>query len=200
MTDAPNPDGDSSGDMPSAINPDQVPDASPPGPDQAVLHGHAGQLRNASTWAVSGGTLIALLILAIKMPGGPGIAAVGGMGVFTLTLLCLALAVLIRLGKAWLYTRMVRFSISDQRMHLKRGVFDVRTDNLQMYRVRDVVVNEPFICRVFGRGNVTLISVDESTPRVTLQAIPNPQKTAEMIRQIVQKARVARGVREVETG
>jgi len=51
---------------------------------------------------------------------------------------------------------------------------------------------------LFGRGSVTLLTSDRSTPTVVLRAIPNPIGVADMLRAHVQRCRVANGVREFD--
>ena len=55
----------------------------------------------------------------------------------------------------------------------------------------------PFI-RLFGRGNVELITSDRTTPVLTLSAVTKPDELRESIRRHVDAERRRKGVREMD--
>jgi len=92
-----------------------------------------------------------------------------------------------------------RYELTDQRLHESVGVFWRRTDELELYRVLDIAIEEPFLQRLVGRGRVVLRTADRSTPVVVLNAIPNPSAVGYLIRDLVERCRVAKGVRHFDT-
>ena len=74
----------------------------------------------------------------------------------------------------WIVTRCLRYSVTDQRVRVTEGVFNKRTDSLELYRVKDVVLLEPFGLRLFGLGNIELRTSDLNTPLLVLRAVPTP--------------------------
>ena len=92
-----------------------------------------------------------------------------------------------------------RYELTDQRLLESTGVFFRRTDELELYRVVDLVIEEPLLQRLVGRGRVVLRSADRSTPTVVLNAIPNPRRVGALLRNLVERCRVAKGVRHFDT-
>lgn len=92
-----------------------------------------------------------------------------------------------------------RYELTDQRLLESTGVFFRRTDELELYRVVDLVIEEPLLQRFVGRGRVVLRTADRSTPTVVLNAIPNPRQVGALIRNLVERCRVAKGVRHFDT-
>ena len=98
----------------------------------------------------------------------------------------------------WIVTRCFRYSVSDQRIRVTEGVFNKRTDSLELYRVKDVVLLQPFGLRMFGVGNVELRTSDMTSPLLTLNAVPDPAALREKILLAAEARRDAKGVRELD--
>lgn len=94
--------------------------------------------------------------------------------------------------------RSVKYQITNQRVVSKTGIFSKQTEMIELYRVRDLEVFEPFLFRIFGKGNLKLITADTSTPSFMLRAIPNPQKLFDELRIAVEKRRDDKRVRGIE--
>jgi uncharacterized membrane protein YdbT with pleckstrin-like domain len=92
-----------------------------------------------------------------------------------------------------------RYELTDQRLRETTGVFFRRTDELELYRVADIAVEQPLLQRFVDRGRVVLRTADRSTPTVTLNAVPRPTEVANLIREHVERCRVAKGVRHFDT-
>ena len=100
----------------------------------------------------------------------------------------------------WVENRCHRYVVSDQRIRETEGVFSKRTDSTELYRVKDVVLLQPFGLRMFGLGNVELRSSDVSSPLLVLHAVPNPADLREKILIAAEARRDAKGVRELDIG
>ena len=98
----------------------------------------------------------------------------------------------------WIETRCHRYAVSDQRIRVTEGVLNKTTDSTELYRVKDVVLFQPFGLRMFGLGNVELRSSDFSTPLLLLQAVPDPVSLREKILLAAEARRDAKGVRELD--
>jgi uncharacterized membrane protein YdbT with pleckstrin-like domain len=90
------------------------------------------------------------------------------------------------------------YQLTGQRMKETRGVLSRSTDELELYRVKDIVVRQPILHRLFGRGTIIMPTSDKSTPMVVLKSIGDPMYVANLIREHVEKCRVAKGVREID--
>ncbi len=73
-----------------------------------------------------------------------------------------------------------------------------KTDELELYRVRDYQLVEPFFLRLFSLGNVVLRTSDRSNPVVTIKAVENGEELREKLRQYVEECRTHKGVREFD--
>jgi len=103
----------------------------------------------------------------------------------------------------WMAWRMIEtachtYTLTTERLRERSGVLAVQVDELELYRVKDIAVHLPVVQRLFGRGQIVLLTSDRSTPRVVLNAVPAPGKVADLIRAHVEQCRVQKGVREID--
>ena len=98
----------------------------------------------------------------------------------------------------WIETRCFRYAVSDQRIRVTQGVFSKRTDSIELYRVKDVVLLQPFWLRLFGLGNVELRTSDMTSPLLTLHAVPDPGSLREKVLLAAEARRDVKGVRELD--
>ena len=78
------------------------------------------------------------------------------------------------------------------------GIFSKKTEALELYRVRDVDMYEPFWQRLFKLGNVALTTSDKTSMNFLLKAVPNPGELMNNIRKNVEQRRDVKRVRGVE--
>ena len=90
------------------------------------------------------------------------------------------------------------YEVTDQRLRETAGLIYKATEDLELYRVKDISVEQPPLQRLVGRGRVVLRTSDRSTPLVTLNAIPSPLSVADLLREHVERCRAAKGVREID--
>jgi uncharacterized membrane protein YdbT with pleckstrin-like domain len=100
----------------------------------------------------------------------------------------------------WKYLELktFRYTVTTERVGLRRGILTKRTDSIELYRVKDTTVIEPFFLRIFGLSDIVLTSSDRTTPLIVLHAIPNGMDLREKIRANVERLRVQKSVREVD--
>ncbi len=111
--------------------------------------------------------------------------------------LLLALPVLYALWK-YLDKRKETYEVTTQRIRFREGVFSRRTDELELYRVKDSVLMEPFSLRLFGLGTIHLITSDTTAPDAYLRAVRDPAALRDRIRRCVEIRRDQKGVREID--
>lgn len=88
-----------------------------------------------------------------------------------------------------------RYALSEDRLFLKRGVINVKQDEIVLYRVRDLRVSVSLWQRLFGVGTVTVISTDKSIPELMLKNIRQPNEVKELIHEYVEKMKIVRRMR-----
>jgi uncharacterized membrane protein YdbT with pleckstrin-like domain len=98
----------------------------------------------------------------------------------------------------WIQLRSRQYEITTQRVRVRQGVFSKRTDELELYRVKDSTVLEPFWQRLFGVGNIVITTNDASTPSLTLEALPNATDIREKLRSAIEECRDRKRVRIAE--
>ena len=119
---------------------------------------------------------------------------------FPLFVLCLLLIPIPFALWRWLETRCFQYRITTERILVKQGVFSKRTDELELYRVKDTALVEPFWLRLVGLGHIDLSTSDRMTPTMRIAAIPQASQLREELRRHVERMRALRGVRETDLG
>lgn len=151
--------------------------------ETVVWEGSPSQLTNFGTY------LACVLVAAAIVVAGVLIAPVAFWVLFVPAALAL-----------WRYVelRFFRYRVTTERVGLTRGVLTKRTDSIELYRVKDTTLIEPFFLRMFGLSDVVLNSSDRTTPLLVLHAVPNGLALREQIRANVERLRVQKSVREVD--
>jgi uncharacterized membrane protein YdbT with pleckstrin-like domain len=98
----------------------------------------------------------------------------------------------------WLEVRYEIYELTEERLKLSQGVLTRTTDELELYRIRDTTVVEPFLLRLVGCGHVKMETSDRTHPEMTIHAIRSPSKVREQIRERVEEMRARKHVREVD--
>lgn len=88
-----------------------------------------------------------------------------------------------------------RYALSDDRLFQSVGFFNIRDDELLLYRVRDIITKRNLWQRIFGVGTVTVISSDKSQPTLVLKNIRNPMAFKEKLHEQVEDMKIQRRVR-----
>lgn len=98
----------------------------------------------------------------------------------------------------WLQNKCRVFEITTERIKISRGVFSRRTDEVELYRVQDYVLEEPFRLRLFHLGNIVVTSSDNTNPVVLIEGIPDAAELRDQIRTSVERCRDRKRVRVTE--
>jgi uncharacterized membrane protein YdbT with pleckstrin-like domain len=98
----------------------------------------------------------------------------------------------------YLQTKNNVFELTTERLKITEGVFSKVTETLELYRVKDIEVRQPFIYRMLGVENIQVNTSDMSSPVILLQAIPKAVGLADKLRNQVEIIRVQKNVREID--
>jgi len=98
----------------------------------------------------------------------------------------------------WLEIRTTKVEITSQRVIMRSGVLSRRTDELELYRVKDFSVEQPFFLRLFGLGNIVLKTSDRTHPTLIINAVKSAELVREQLRNAVEVRRREKGVREID--
>ena len=159
-------------------------DLAPRSDETPVWTGSPSQWLNAGWFTVCAIAAIAVLV-AGAVTGQP-IVALGAV-----------LPIVYAFVKA-LKVRTTRMEVTTERITTTVGIFSRHKWDIELYRVKDTTLHQPFLLRLVSRANIRIISSDRSTPAITLPALPNAEWLRQQIRTNVERLRLKRGVREMD--
>jgi uncharacterized membrane protein YdbT with pleckstrin-like domain len=121
------------------------------------------------------------------------------LGVFILCVLFCWLIVPIFIGLTrYLKTKNHVFELTNERLKMTEGVFSKVTETLELYRVKDLEILQPFWSRMLGLENIKVNTSDMTTPVVFLEGIPREIGLADKLRNAVETIRMQKKVREID--
>jgi membrane protein YdbS with pleckstrin-like domain len=98
----------------------------------------------------------------------------------------------------YLQTKCKIFELTTQRLKITSGVFTKVTETLELYRVKDIEMRQPFLSRLVGIENVQMKTSDASSPIVLIDAVPSSVRLADKLRHQVEIIRQQKRVREID--
>ena len=91
-----------------------------------------------------------------------------------------------------------RYRLSEDRLFCEKGFFNIKQDEVLLYRVRDLQLTLSLTQRIFGVGTICVISSDKSIPHLDLVNVKNPREVKELIHRSVEEAKDKRRMRTME--
>jgi hypothetical protein len=88
----------------------------------------------------------------------------------------------------------VRYLITDQRIHVARGLLGRDFQNVDLVRIQDIDHRQSFGNRMVNRGDIEIRSHDPAAPVIVLENISDPDEVYEILRRAVRKARQDQGL------
>ncbi|MCF7788689.1 MAG: PH domain-containing protein [Prosthecobacter sp.] len=137
----------------------------------------------------------------ILLAAGIGVAAtmfgLATAGIGMLGYLALIIPLVMWLMRWWV-TKCTTYELTTQRLRIRAGILNKKVDELELFRVRDYTMEQPFLLRMVGLGNLTMITSDATTPTVVMRAIPGVENVREKLRNAVQNERDRKRVRQMD--
>jgi uncharacterized membrane protein YdbT with pleckstrin-like domain len=62
--------------------------------------------------------------------------------------------------------RLERYTLTASRLEIERGVLGKRYESVELWRIREVILDQTLVERVRGAGRLTLVSSDATSPSV----------------------------------
>jgi len=100
----------------------------------------------------------------------------------------------------WIELRNERITISTERIRITTGIFTKKTEELELYRVRDTSFLQPFLLRLFDKGILTLTTSDATSPSLSLPGVPADAKLRDDLRRAIEACRDRKRARVAELG
>ena len=88
-----------------------------------------------------------------------------------------------------------RYGMSEDRLFISVGFFNIKDDEVLLYRVRDIDTSRTLWQRFFGVGTITVMSSDKTMPTLVLKNIKNPVEVKELLHAQVEDVKLKRRVR-----
>lgn len=82
-----------------------------------------------------------------------------------------------------------RYKVTNQRLIIEEGLLTLRTREIELFRVRDISVKRNIWERMFGIGDITLLSTDATNPVILLKNIKDSHVIKDLIREAVREER-----------
>lgn len=90
---------------------------------------------------------------------------------------------------AYLDIRCRFYTLTDQRFRYSIGILSRRFHDVELYRIKDVVLNQPFFLRILGLSNITIVGFDMVNPIVKSRTIRDGENVREVFRNLVEARR-----------
>ncbi len=82
-----------------------------------------------------------------------------------------------------------RYILTDTTLYTKVGLFNVKEDEIELYRVFDKKVSFTFFQRIVKCGTISLMSKDTDTPAKQLISVRNPREVKRLLDEAVKEQR-----------
>lgn len=141
--------------------------------------------------SLAGWGTIALAVAGVLL------TAPGTWGRWPLLLTGLALGLI---AWRWLQNMGARYDLTEERLIVRRGIFNKSLDEVELYRVKDIRLDFSLINQLAGLGTICIVSSDETTRGTpfVLRDVTQAERRRERLRELVDKARQKRRVREID--
>lgn len=96
----------------------------------------------------------------------------------------------------FIYIRNIRYEVGPEIIRITRGIFFRRVDQVELFRVKDYVITQPFFLQMFRLMDLELKSTDPVNPIIWLRGIPYSD-LVDIIRAHVQDARQHNRIYEI---
>ena len=105
---------------------------------------------------------------------------------------------LILLARAWYRVASTRYRLTTQRLFAQTGLIAKNLEEVELFRVKDVTLRQGVLDRLLGVGTVTVLSTDDTAPKLELAGIRDPVAAKEALRTAFRAARQREGLRTGE--
>lgn len=115
-------------------------------------------------------------------------------------LLCLVGVGLVIILVKWIANLATTYEVTEDRLILHKGIFVKSIDEIELYRVKDVRIDFSLVNQWADIGTITIASSDETTAAgpLVIRDVDHARTRRERLRELVNAARISRGVRELD--
>lgn len=84
-----------------------------------------------------------------------------------------------------------RYTITTERIVIRRGIFTTDEHETEIYRVKDFNIRQTLLAKIFNFGTVAIVSKDKMVPTIFMENIHAPFAVRDELRSLLRKARRA---------
>jgi membrane protein YdbS with pleckstrin-like domain len=92
----------------------------------------------------------------------------------------------------------IHYHLTSQRLRVTHGLVSRKIVEIELFRVRDLTIEQGFIQRLLTLGTVKAISTDEDAKTIHLSGIKDAMNVKENLRRFVMESRKATGTRDMD--
>ena len=104
----------------------------------------------------------------------------------------------LRLGTMFIKTKGTQYIVSSSRIKIISGILSRNIEEIELHRIQDMSLQQPFVYRLFNLGSIQVISVDRTDPVFTIKLIKNSEDIREKLRTAVLVRKKKENIREVQ--
>jgi uncharacterized membrane protein YdbT with pleckstrin-like domain len=160
--------------------------------EETVWRGTSSQVKNTSTFVLCALGLCAIVVIFVFVWLSPSWRS------FSPHIFWLAVVPTFIALARFLQTKNKVYELTTERLKITEGVFNKVTDTLELYRVKDLEMRQPFGERIFGVENIHINTTDTSSPVIFIEAVPQKLGLGDKIRNAVENVRMQKRVRELD--
>ncbi|MCR4775653.1 MAG: PH domain-containing protein [Saccharofermentans sp.] len=81
------------------------------------------------------------------------------------------------------------YSFSKNKFYMKTGVFNVKSEEILLYRILDLTFKQTLGQKIFGVGSIILNTADKTTPVLEIKNIKTPDRVRKALSNLVEQRR-----------
>lgn len=89
-----------------------------------------------------------------------------------------------------------KYNFLERTIEERRGVFSVTQEEVQYYRIKSIMIEEPLWMRFFGLCVINIITSEQFKPRLTLYAVNDGEQLKDLISDMTYQWRLKMNIRD----
>jgi uncharacterized membrane protein YdbT with pleckstrin-like domain len=89
-----------------------------------------------------------------------------------------------------------KYNFLERTIEERKGVFNVTQEEVQYYRIKSIMIEEPLWMRFFGLCVINIITSEQFKPRMTLYAVNDGEQLKDLISDMTYQWRLKMNIRD----
>ena len=87
-----------------------------------------------------------------------------------------------------------KYELTSEKLTIQTGFFNIKQEEVRLYRIMDVTLNRKLGQRIFGVGTIHCCSADKSTPEFDIKSVKKSKEVKELLSDAIEKERAKKCV------